>query len=43
MLRVSGELEKGHDDRLLPIAPEFAVMLVRVPESQIVIPTAEIK
>ena len=31
MLRVPGELEKGHADRLLPIAPEFALMLVQVP------------
>ena len=34
MFRVPGELEKGHDDRLLPIAPGFALILVRVPEAQ---------
>ena len=34
MLRVPGELEKGHTDRLVPIAPEFALMLVQVPEAQ---------
>jgi integrase len=34
MLRVPGELEKGHADRLLPIAPEFALMLEGVPEAE---------
>jgi integrase len=27
-------LEKGHSDRLLPIAPEFAVFLARTPEAE---------
>ncbi|MFM8497375.1 MAG: tyrosine-type recombinase/integrase [Planctomycetia bacterium] len=33
VLRVLAELEKGHSDRLLPIAPEFAVFLLETPES----------
>lgn len=32
VLRVPGELEKGHTDRLLPLAPEFAMMLMETPE-----------
>jgi integrase len=32
MLRIPGELEKGHKDRLLPMAPEFAELLESVPE-----------
>jgi integrase len=32
MLQVPGELEKGHADRLLPIAPEFALFLLETPE-----------
>jgi integrase len=32
VLRVLAELEKGHADRLLPIAPEFAMFLVETPE-----------
>jgi len=32
MLRVPGELEKGNADRLLPIAPEFALFLLETPE-----------
>jgi hypothetical protein len=27
MLRIPAELEKGHKDRLLPMAPEFAELL----------------
>jgi integrase len=34
VLRVLAELEKGHADRLLPIAPEFAVFLLETPESE---------
>jgi integrase len=33
VLRVPGELEKGHTDRLLPLAPEFAMMLMETPEA----------
>ncbi len=33
MFRILGELEKGGRDRMLPMAPEFAQMLDRVPES----------
>jgi integrase len=33
VLRVLAELEKGHSDRLLPIAPEFAMFLVETPEA----------
>jgi integrase len=32
MLQVPGELEKGYADRLLPIAPEFALFLLETPE-----------
>lgn len=31
MLRVPAEMEKGHKDRLLPVAPEFADFLLAVP------------
>ena len=34
MLRIPAELEKGHKDRLLPIAPEFAKFLEETPEAQ---------
>ncbi|HWG41301.1 MAG TPA: site-specific integrase [Gemmataceae bacterium] len=34
LLRIPAELEKGHQDRLLPIAPEFAEFLLRTPEEQ---------
>jgi integrase len=34
VLRVLAELEKGHSDRLLPIAPEFAMLLVETPEAE---------
>ena len=34
MLHVPGELEKGHADRLLPIAPEFAMFLAETPENE---------
>jgi len=33
VLRILAELEKGHADRLLPIAPEFAMLLVETPET----------
>jgi integrase len=32
MLRIPAELEKGHKERLLPMAPEFARLLETVPE-----------
>lgn len=31
MLQIPAELEKGHQDRCLPIAPEFAEMLLQIP------------
>lgn len=34
MLRIPAELEKGHSDRLLPIAPEFALFLLETPQSE---------
>jgi len=34
MLRIPAELEKGHRDRLLPIAPEFAEHLFATPECE---------
>ena len=34
VLRILAELEKGHADRLLPIAPEFAVFLLETPETE---------
>lgn len=34
MLRIPAELEKGHKDRLLPMAPEFARLLAGVPEAE---------
>ena len=34
VLRIPAELEKGHKDRLLPIAPEFADFLRRAPTSE---------
>lgn len=34
MLRILAELEKGHQDRLLPIAPEFAEFLLATPEEE---------
>ncbi|MCX7424243.1 MAG: hypothetical protein NTW96_01180, partial [Planctomycetia bacterium] len=34
MLRVPAELEKGHRDRMLPLAPEFARFLESTPEHQ---------
>ena len=33
MLRIPAELEKGHSDRLLPMAPEFALFLLETPEA----------
>ena len=32
-MQVPGELEKGNADRLLPIAPEFALFLLETPEA----------
>jgi integrase len=34
MLRIPAELEKGHKERLLPMAPEFARLLEAVPEAE---------
>jgi len=34
MLRVPSESEKGNEDRILPMAPEFAVWLEQIPENQ---------
>jgi hypothetical protein len=34
MLRIPAEAEKGHIDRLLPITPEFAMLLQSVPERE---------
>jgi integrase len=34
MLRIPAELEKGHKERLLPMAPEFARLLENVPEAE---------
>jgi len=34
MLRIPAEKEKGHKDRLLPIAPEFAAFLLETPKSK---------
>ena len=34
MLRIRAELEKGHKDRLLPMAPEFAEFLQETPEAE---------
>ena len=34
MLRIPAELEKGNADRLLPIAPEFALLLAETPEGE---------
>ena len=31
MLQIPGELEKGHADRTLPMAPEFALLLLETP------------
>lgn len=33
MLRIPAELEKGHSDRLLPMAPEFALFLLETAET----------
>lgn len=32
MLRIPAELEKGYEDRVLPLAPEFAEMLLQTPD-----------
>src|SRR5262249_2801829 len=34
LFRIPAEFEKGHQDRLLPIAPEFAEFLLKTPEEQ---------
>lgn len=34
MLQIPGELEKGNQDRLLPMAPEFAEFLLATPEAE---------
>lgn len=34
MLRIPAELEKGHADRLLPMAPEFAAVLLQTTEAE---------
>ncbi|MDA0588054.1 MAG: hypothetical protein O3C17_08585, partial [Planctomycetota bacterium] len=34
MLKIPGEHEKGRRDRMYPVAPEFAEMLLSVPESR---------
>lgn len=34
MLRIPAELEKGHKERLLPMAPEFARLLENAPEAE---------
>jgi integrase len=34
MMRIPADLEKGNQDRLLPLAPEFAEFLLAVPEVQ---------
>ncbi len=34
MLHVPGELEKGNSDRVLPIAPEFALFLEETPQAE---------
>lgn len=34
MIRIPAELEKGNKDRLLPMAPEFAAMLAKIPEAE---------
>lgn len=34
VIRIPAELEKGNQDRLLPVAPEFAEMLLSVPENK---------
>ncbi len=33
LFQIPGELEKGHTDRLLPMAPEFALLLEPTPET----------
>jgi integrase len=34
MLRIPADLEKGHKDRILPMAPEFAHLLEEVPDAE---------
>ena len=42
VLRVLAELEKGHADRLLPIAPEFALLLLETPSDRRVGPVFQL-
>lgn len=43
MLRIPAELEKGHKERLLPVAPEFARLLETVPEHERTGPVFKLK
>lgn len=43
MLRIPAELEKGHKERLLPMAPEFARLLETVPEHERTGPVFKLK
>lgn len=43
MLRIPADLEKGHKDRLLPMAPEFARLLESVPEAERVGPVFKLE
>jgi integrase len=43
MLRIPAELEKGHKERLLPMAPEFARLLETVPERERTGPVFKLK
>jgi integrase len=43
MLRIPADLEKGHKDRLLPMAPEFARLLETVPKAQRVGPVFKLE
>jgi integrase len=43
MLRIPAELEKGHKERLLPMAPEFARLLETVPEHERIGPVFRLK
>jgi integrase len=43
MLRIPADLEKGHKDRLLPMAPEFARLLETVPQADRVGPVFKLQ
>jgi integrase len=43
MLRIPAELEKGHQDRLLPMAPEFAEFLLVTPEPERIGPVFDLR